>query len=75
MHDLKDLRKNLDTLKKKFQNRNIEFNIDNFNKIDTLNRNLISKKEKLEQEKNYYLNLKINQISQNQKKFRKKFHL
>ena len=51
MHDLKDLRKNLDTLKKKFQNRNIEFNIDNFNKIDTLNRNLISKKEKLEQEK------------------------
>ena len=51
MHDLKDLRKNLDTLKKKFQNRNIEFNIDNFNKIDTLNRNLIGKKEKLEQEK------------------------
>ena len=51
MHDLKDLRKNLNTLKKKFQNRNIEFNIDNFNKIDTLNRNLISKKEKLEQEK------------------------
>ena len=51
MHDLKDLRKNLDTLKKKFQNRNIEFNTDNFNKIDTLNRNLISKKEKLEQEK------------------------
>ena len=51
MHDLKDLRKNLDTLKKKFQNRNIEFNIDNFNKIDTRNRNLISKKEKLEQEK------------------------
>ena len=51
MHDLKDLRKNLNTLKKKFQNRNIEFDIDNFNKIDTLNRNLISKKEKLEQEK------------------------
>ena len=51
MHDLKYLRKNLDKLKKKFQNRNIEFNIDNFNKIDTLNRNLISKKEKLEQEK------------------------
>ena len=34
MHDLKDLRKNLNTLKKKFQNRNIEFDIDNFNKID-----------------------------------------
>ncbi len=51
MHNLKDLRKNLDILRKKFLNRNVEFNINNFNKIDTLNRDLISKKEKLEQEK------------------------
>ena len=51
MHNLKDLRKNLDILKKKFLNRNVEFNINNFKKIDTLNRDLISKKEKLEQEK------------------------
>ena len=46
MHNLKDLRKNLDILRKKFLNRNVEFNINNFNKIDKLNRDLISKKEK-----------------------------
>ncbi len=51
MHSLKDLRKNLDILKKKFQNRNVQFDVNNFKKIDTLNRELISKKEKLEQEK------------------------
>ena len=51
MHNLKDLRKNLDILKKKFQNRNVQFDVNNFKKIDTLNRELISKKEKLEQEK------------------------
>tara|TARA_B100000886_G_scaffold248437_1_gene174981 strand:+ start:3118 stop:4365 length:1248 start_codon:yes stop_codon:yes gene_type:complete len=51
MHNLKDLRKNLDILKKKFQNRNVQFDVNNFKKIDTLNRDLISKKEKLEQEK------------------------
>ncbi len=51
MHNLKDLRKNLDFLKKKFQDRNVNFNIDDFNKKDTLNRELINNKEKLEQEK------------------------
>ncbi|MDC2987432.1 serine--tRNA ligase [Candidatus Pelagibacter bacterium] len=65
MHNLKDLRKNLNTLKKKFKNRNVEFNINNFNKIDSLNRNLISKKEKLEQEK------KILSKSQNKSNFSK----
>ena len=51
MHNLKELRKNLDSLKKKFKNRNIDFDIDNFKRKDDLNRNLINKKEKLEQEK------------------------
>jgi seryl-tRNA synthetase len=51
MHNLKDLRKNLDDLKKKLENRNINFDISNFKEKDTLNRNLIGKKEKLEQEK------------------------
>ena len=51
MHNLKELRKNLDNFKKKFQNRNIEFDINSFKKKDSLNRELISKKEKLEQEK------------------------
>ena len=51
MHNLKDLRKNLDILKKKFQERNVTFDIESFKKKDILNRDLISKKEKLEQEK------------------------
>ena len=51
MLNLKDLRKNLDILKKKLKERNVEFDLDSFSKKDTLNRDLIIKKEKLEQEK------------------------
>ena len=51
MHNLKDLRKNIDAYKKKFKDRNVDFNILDFNEKDKLNRDLISKKEKLEQEK------------------------
>ena len=58
MHNLKELRKNLDVLKKKLENRNIDFDINNFKKKDSLNRDLISKKEKLEQEKKSLSKLK-----------------
>jgi len=51
MHNLKEFRKNLDELKKKFRNRNVDFDIKNFNEKDSVNRDLIIKKEKLEQEK------------------------
>ena len=51
MHNLKDLRKNLETFKKKFKDRNLNFDIDEFNKADKINRELINKKELLEQEK------------------------
>ena len=51
MLNLKDLRKNLDILKKKLKERNVEFDLDSFSKKDSLNRDLIIKKEKLEQEK------------------------
>jgi seryl-tRNA synthetase len=51
MHNLKDLRKNPLNIKKKFEDRNIDFDINDFNKKDSLNRDLINKKEKLEQEK------------------------
>ena len=34
MHNLKDLRKNLKTFKEKFKNRNLNFDIDEFNKLD-----------------------------------------
>ena len=51
MHNIKDLRKNLDYFKKKLKDRNLEFDVDKFNKLDELNRKLINDKEKLEQEK------------------------
>ncbi len=51
MHNIKDLRKNLETFQKKLMERNINFNVEDFTKKDTFNRELISKKESLEQEK------------------------
>ena len=51
MHNIKDLRKNLDFYKKKLKDRNVEFDIIKFNNLDELNRNFIIKKETLEQEK------------------------
>ena len=51
MHNLKDLRKNPEIFKKKFQDRNVNFDTDFFKKKDIQNRDLINKKEKLEQEK------------------------
>ena len=51
MHNLKDLRKNLKIFKDKFKDRNLDFNTDKFEKLDLINRELINKKELLEQEK------------------------
>ena len=51
MHNTKDLRKNLEKFKKKLLDRNFKFDIKLFEKLDNTNRELISKKEKLEQEK------------------------
>ena len=51
MHNIKDLRKNLDTFTKKFKDRNLNFDVDKFNRLDELNRKLINNKELLEQEK------------------------
>ncbi len=51
MHNIKELRKNLNTFKKKLLDRNFKFNTDLFESLDDKNRKLISEKEKLEQEK------------------------
>ena len=53
MHNLKELRKNLDNFKKKLEDRNVKIDIKNFNRLDSINRDFISKKEKLEQEKKF----------------------
>ena len=51
MHNIKELRKNLESFNKKFKNRNLNFDVEKFNKLDELNRKLINDKELLEQEK------------------------
>ena len=51
MHNIKELRKNLSTFKKKLLDRNFNLNTDLFETLDGENRKLISEKEKLEQEK------------------------
>ena len=51
MHNIKDLRNNLDNYKKKLNDRNLVFDVEEFNRLDEINRKLINDKEKLEQEK------------------------
>ena len=51
MHNIKDLRKNLKLYKKKLFDRNFQLDINEFEKLDNINRKLINEKEKLEQEK------------------------
>ena len=50
MHNIKELRKNLSTFKKKLLDRNFYLDTDLFKSLDDKNRELISEKEKLEQE-------------------------
>ena len=73
MHNIKDLRNKLAIYKKKLLDRKIEFDEVLFEKLDKNNRKLISEKEKLEQEKKYYPNLKIRQFSKIEKNFRRDF--
>ena len=51
MHTLKDIRNNISFYKKKFGERNTDINIEELIDLDKENRDLIQKKEKLEQEK------------------------
>ncbi len=51
MHNIKDIKKNLNDYRKKLIDRNFDFKTDFFVNLDEENRRLITKKEKLEQEK------------------------
>ena len=71
MHNLKELRKNLSNFKKKLKDRNINFDVDHFNKKDMVNRDLINKKEKLEQTKKSLSKLKDKSNFEKSKKISK----
>ena len=51
MHNIKEIRKDLDFFKKKISERNSTINFDNLISLDKNNRELIQQKEKKEQEK------------------------
>ena len=51
MHNLKEIRKNLESYKKKFFQQNVVVNFDKLLNLDKSNRDLIQKKESLEQQK------------------------
>ena len=51
MHNLKDIRNNFEDFKKKIKSRNVDFNLDEIIDLDQQNRDLIHKKETLEQQK------------------------
>ena len=58
MHNIKDLRKNLRIYKKKFKDRNLDFDVEKFNKLDELNRKLFNEKKSLNKKKKPYLKIK-----------------
>ena len=51
MHNIKDIRKNIDNFKNTIKNRNVDVNFDQLLNLDEENRKLIQEKEKLEMEK------------------------
>tara|TARA_Y100000992_G_scaffold195341_1_gene132816 strand:+ start:233 stop:1492 length:1260 start_codon:yes stop_codon:yes gene_type:complete len=51
MHNIKNIRNNLDEFKSKIQSRNMDINIEEIVSLDKENRTLIQKKENLEKEK------------------------
>ena len=51
MHNIKEIRKNLEFFKKKISERNCSINFDDLMLLDKENRELIQQKEKKEQEK------------------------
>ena len=65
MHNIKLLREKPDFFTKKFQDRNIKLNIDDLLNLDKKNREIINKKEKLEQER------KIISKNKDEEKFKK----
>ena len=59
MHNIKDIRKNLDLYKKKIAERNASVDFDELISLDKKNRDFILEKETREQEKKFYQNQKM----------------
>ena len=73
MHNIKDLKNNLNDYRKKLLDRNFDFKTDFFVSLDEENRRLITKKEKLEQEKKLLSKSKDKSNFEKSKKSQKKY--
>ena len=71
MHNLKLIRENINQYKKKFQDRYLKVDFDNLIALDKENRELIQKKEKLEQEKKIISKQKDKKLFENSKQISK----
>ena len=67
MHDIKTIRDNPDLFAKKITERNSKIDIKKIIDLDKKNRDLIQKKEKLEQEKKQFLKKKTRVNSKSRK--------
>jgi len=86
MHNLKLIRENPDVFRKRISSRNVDINLDELLNLDKKNREIIQKKEKLEQEKKIIsktkdksqfkkskkISKKIEDLEKSQKKIQKK---
>ena len=75
MHNLKDIRKDLDNFKKKINLRNIQINFDELINKDSTNRELIKNKELLESEKKILSKSKDKKNFEKSKELSKKINL
>ena len=73
MHNLKDIRNNVDKFKSKIKERNVEIDFDKLLSLDKENRVLIQNKEKFEQEKKIISKSKDSKNFEKSKKLRKEF--
>ena len=74
MHNIKLIRKDPDLFLKKLGHRNSKIDLKNLLNLDKKNRELIQRKEKLEQEKKIISKKKIKDNFHDQKKYQKKLN-
>ena len=67
MHNIKEIRKDFSKFQKSLEKRNLNVDLEKIQKLDEQNRDLIQKKENLEQEKKLFQKAKINHYLKSQK--------
>ena len=72
MHNIKDIRKDIDNFKNTIKNRNVDVDFGQILNLDEENRKLIQEKENLEKEKNKFPKQKMKNFLKNQKIYQKK---